>query len=180
MHNLIILVGRSCSGKTYIVKELQGKYGIHRAITFTTRAKRSNEIDGVDYKFITLDQLYELQRNNQLVEYIKYLGNYYGLSKDSFDYKQDNVVIVEPNGARQIKASLKHRFNVIMVKIDAPDEVILERFKKRGDSIEEIRRRFESDKELFGSFEADKYIMYPETFNYEAIIKEFTPNIKRK
>ena len=50
--NMIILTGPSASGKTLIAYHLQKKYGIKKAITSTTREKRVNEVNGVDYYFV--------------------------------------------------------------------------------------------------------------------------------
>ena len=48
---IIVLVGRTASGKSTVAKELE-KHGFERIITYTTREKRPNEVEDVDYHFI--------------------------------------------------------------------------------------------------------------------------------
>lgn len=55
---LTIIMGRTCSGKSTIVKELK-KYGFHLILTTTTRPKREKEIQNVDYHFVSEEEFLE-------------------------------------------------------------------------------------------------------------------------
>ena len=66
---LIIISSPSGAGKSTICNMLiQGNKGIKLSISATTRLKRSNEIDGHDYYFVTRDEFEELEAKNQLLE----------------------------------------------------------------------------------------------------------------
>ena len=71
------LWGRPASGKSAIVKAV-GKYGVVEMISHTTRQPERGEQHGVDYYFVTEEELSKIQ----LVERIHYAGNYYALSKE--------------------------------------------------------------------------------------------------
>jgi guanylate kinase len=158
---LLIIVGRSCTGKTTLINELKKTVDFYEVHSFTTRPKRANEVNGGDHVFITLDEFNKLKSENKLIDFIEYNGNYYGLSEDSFNYSKNNVVVVEPSGIPVLKSKLKDKFEIIAIQLDAPDEVILERFKQRGDNPETAQKRFEHDKERFKNVDADIKLTYP-------------------
>ena len=49
---LTVVLGKTCSGKTAVVRELCKKYNYSKIVTYTTRPMRNGEKDGVDYNFI--------------------------------------------------------------------------------------------------------------------------------
>ena len=65
---MIILVGESASGKSTIEKILSEKYGYIKTVSYTTRPPRENEVDGVDYNFISANEYTEKFNNNFFVE----------------------------------------------------------------------------------------------------------------
>ena len=83
---MVILSSPSGVGKTTITKKIQQKYKSFKiSVSHTTRSPRSNEVDGVDYKFVNTDNFKKLVSNNQFYEYAKIFGNYYGTSKKNVD-----------------------------------------------------------------------------------------------
>ena len=77
---MVILSSPSGVGKTTITKKLQQKYhNLKLSISHTTRQPRSNEIDGVDYNFISKNDFEKLISNNEFYEYA--IDNYYGTTK---------------------------------------------------------------------------------------------------
>ncbi len=139
---MIVLIGPSASGKTEIGKELS-KYGFKKIVTYTTRKKRSNEIDGIDYHFISEDEFYNKKNNGFFFETTKYNGNYYGTSKG--DINDNTYVILEPNGLD----AYKHLDHVVTFYIYAPKEERKQRMINRLDDINDINRRLEMDELLF-------------------------------
>ena len=77
---MVILSSPSGVGKTTITKKLQQKYPNFKiSISHTTRKPRSNEIDGIDYTFVSKDKFEKLIKNQEFYEYAKIFENYYGL-----------------------------------------------------------------------------------------------------
>ena len=78
---MIILYGPSACGKTEVAKLLASSYSIKKVITHTTRSKRVNEVNGVDYYFVTKEEFLSLKEQGAFVETACYNSNLYGSSK---------------------------------------------------------------------------------------------------
>ena len=104
--NLVVISGPSGVGKDTIVKELLARYpNINKTVSVTTRTKRSNETDGVDYYFVTKEQFYEYQMNGSLVEYELYDGNYYGTLYEEVERYTENeplILVIDIRGRRSV------------------------------------------------------------------------------
>ena len=150
---MIILVGPSASGKTEIAKILTTKYGFKKFVTSTTRAPRVNEINGLDYNFLTEDTFIKMRNNNEFIETTFYNNNYYGTEKKLID--DMTVLIVESNGLIAFK--LSQYKNIYSYFLNADEIERTERMRKRGDSEEEIHKRIYHDRFKFDT-SLNKYI----------------------
>lgn len=110
---LITLTGTSACGKDSLLnKVLESNKNIKPIISVTTRPKREGETDGVEYKFITLEELTELYNDEELIEIREYNTKhgmwYYGITKDSIDVDSDDIyiVIVDVQGVIQLRQYL--------------------------------------------------------------------------
>lgn len=140
---MIILVGRSASGKTYIGKCLE-KEGFKKIVTYTTRPIRIGEVDKVDYNFITLAEFKTKIKDDFFFEYTNYNDNFYGTSRFSLN-DLNTYLIVEPEGLLKYQ-KLK---NVVSFYIDAPRDVLTRRMKQRGDEEDMISKRVKNDDIIF-------------------------------
>lgn len=176
MNTLFIVFGRSCTGKTTAVRKLQKLYGdkLHEAVSITTREQRPGEIPGVDYNFVDKEYFEELLETDALVEHITYNGNHYGLEVKAFDPEMTNIVIIEPNGLKQVKEKMKDRFNIIVIKMDENDDTLLERFIIRGDAEEVRNKRIYGDKTHFADVEFN-YLVNSEIDLLKTIITKHSP-----
>ncbi|XP_032422177.1 MAGUK p55 subfamily member 7-like isoform X4 [Xiphophorus hellerii] len=84
-HRLIVLVGPSGVGVNELKRRLvisePDRYGV--SVPYTTREKRRQESEGLDYHFVSVQAFEELILNHRFVEYGQYRGNYYGSNLDS-------------------------------------------------------------------------------------------------
>lgn len=146
---MILLVGKSCSGKTTIAKELK-KLGLKEAVSYTTRPPREHETDGVEYHFITKEEFLKKEAEGFFAETVYYdvaTGErwYYGSAVE--DLSDDKVIIVNPHGLEQLR-KIKS-LNPIAFYITAGEETIWNRLRERGDNAAEARRRLNADDEDF-------------------------------
>jgi guanylate kinase len=141
---IVVLMGISGSGKSTIQKELLGRYpDWTEAISYTTRAPRAGEKNGVDYNFVSDDEFKTLIP--QMVETARVHGNMYGLHESAFvDAISRNgtvVSVVDYQGA-EILQRLYGTKIVKIIMVDVNEKTQIERLTKRGkDSEETIARR---------------------------------------
>lgn len=106
---LIVVSGFSGSGKGTIMKELMKKYEDRYALSIsaTTRNPRPGEQDGVEYFFRTKEEFEQMIENGDLIEYAKYVENYYGTPKAYVEEQQnagkDVILEIEIQGALKVK-----------------------------------------------------------------------------
>lgn len=136
---IFVLVGSSGSGKTTIGETYFGKE--KEIISFTTRDIRFGEQNGIDYYFISKDDVNLLIENNLIVEYTIYDSNYYGLLKSEFDKKSksDCYAILDYSGYLNVKKLYPEI--TVGIFIDIEKELVEKRLKYRGDSKETIKNR---------------------------------------
>lgn len=154
---MIVLVGESASGKSSIEKYLVDWYEYKKIISYTTRSPRPNEVDGLDYHFITVEQFKKLQEENFFAETAVYNNWYYGTAKE--DCTDDKIAVLTPHGLRQV--SKIDGINVKSFYINVPRRDRLIKILQRGDNIEEAYRRSLSDVGQFdGIGDEVDYIIY--------------------
>jgi guanylate kinase len=105
---LIIVSGFSGAGKGTVMKKLMSEYDNYAlSISATTRSPRPGEQDGREYFFKTVEEFETMIENNQLIEYAKYVGNYYGTPKEyvekMLDEGKDVILEIEIQGALKVK-----------------------------------------------------------------------------
>ena len=142
---MIILIGASASGKTEISMMLVKQYGFKKVVTYTTRLKRHNEIQDVDYHFVSEEQFLNMKNNNEFIETIYYQNHYYGTSFKDLGGKK--VLIVDPNGANVYFDKLGDK--AVFFLIEAEQEIRKQRMINRNDREEEIIKRLAGDKITF-------------------------------
>ena len=103
---MVILSSPSGVGKTTLTKKIQQKYNSFKiSVSLTTRLPRSNEVDGVDYKFISKAKFEELIKENKFYEYAKIFENYYGTLKQNVDetIKKNEIIFdIDWQGTKQL------------------------------------------------------------------------------
>ena len=145
---MVILSSPSGVGKTTLTKKIQQKFQSFKiSVSHTTRPPRSNEVDGVDYHFISKDKFEELIKKNKFYEYAKIFENYYGTLKDNVDQDMltnDIIFDIDWQGTKQ----LSNYKNLNLVKIyliaNNKEELRNRLIKRNQNTEEEINKRFEA------------------------------------
>lgn len=170
---MIVLVGESASGKSSIEKYLVDNYGYNKVVSYTTRQPRPNEVDGVDYHFVSVDEFLKLKKQDFFAETATYNLWHYGTAKE--DCTNDKIAVLTPHGLRQI--SKVDGINVLSFYIDVPRRDRLIKILQRGDDIEEAYRRSLSDVGQFDGIEDEvDYVVYNAEYNKS--IREMAEEVK--
>ena len=143
---MVILSSPSGAGKTTITKKIQQKYQSFKiSVSHTTRKPRPNEIDGVDYFFISKEKFKKLIDEKKFYEHAKIFDNYYGTLKKSVDemFKKNDIIFdIDWQGTKQL--SKFKNLNLIKIFLLPPNknELKLRLIKRNQDSPDEVERRF--------------------------------------
>ena len=151
---LIVVSGPSGVGKDTVVSEY---LKLHPedvlSVSMTSRPKRDYEVEGVNYYFKTKEGFVEEINKGNLLEYAIYNDNYYGTPKSEVLKRLEDginvILVIEIQGARNIKNMLKDDALLIFVLPPSIEE-LRERLINRGtESIEQINNRLEiAEKEI--------------------------------
>ncbi len=144
---VLILSGPSGVGKgTVVNKLLETADNVVLSISATTRKPRTNEVEGVHYFYISKEDFESKIKNNELLEYNLYNGNYYGTLRSYVEDLQSQgkhvILEIDVNGGEQIKKTTPDAITVFMT---APsDDEVEKRLRNRGTENEDaIQRRLE-------------------------------------
>lgn len=173
---MLVILGKTASGKDTIVNELVNKYGYKKIIIYTTRPIRKGEIPDITYHYITEQDFLDKVQQGFFAEYKAYKTEegiwYYGSAiQDYINADEKCVIILTPSGLKDI---LKFKIKFYSIYMYANNSTIKNRLAKRGDKKEEAERRLKQDNLDFKGIEyiVDKIIYNNETDTLENIISK--------
>ena len=145
---MVILSSPSGVGKTTLTKKIQQKYqNFKLSVSLTTRSPRSNEVEGVDYHFVSQPYFKELIDKKKFYEYAKIFENYYGTLKKNVDetiHKNDIIFDIDWQGTKQL-SKFKNLNLVKIYLITHNKNELKQRLLKRDQNTKiEIKKRFDS------------------------------------
>ena len=145
---MLILSSPSGVGKTTLTKKIQQKYQSFKiSVSATTRSPRSNEVDGVDYHFISKKKFEQLIKDDKFYEYAKIFENYYGTLKKNVDEtaKTNDILFdIDWQGTKQLSKFKNLNLIKIYLIIKNKEELKKRLIKRNQNTIEEIEERFNS------------------------------------
>jgi guanylate kinase len=147
---IIVVCGPSGVGKGTLLSEvLDSSENMRFSVSATTRAPREGEIEGVDYFFKTHADFEKMINDDELVEWVKYVDNYYGTPgkpiESSISSGTDIVLDIEVEGAQHIKK--KYPDSVLIFILPPSFKELKRRIEKRGtENEEEIEKRLKRAK----------------------------------
>ena len=138
--NIFVISGPSGAGKNAVLDGLFAKNkNIAQTVSATTRAPRSDEVDGKDYYFISRDDFLEKIKQDEFVEYVQYGENYYGTLKSEVkrltELNKTVILIIEVRGAQNFKVLYPESTTIFIVP-PSVDE-LRRRIKGRGQNTQE-------------------------------------------
>ncbi len=176
---MVILSSPSGVGKTTLTKKIQQKYQSFKvSVSHTTRSPRSNEINGVDYYFISTQKFKNLIKQNFFYECAKIFENYYGTSKNEVDKlisSNDIIFDIDWQGTKQMSKFKNLKIIKIFLTVDK-DELHERLIKRNQNTQEEIVKRFNSFDEDITHWSDYDYVLINK--NLEVCFKQIESIIK--
>ena len=177
MITILILTGKTCSGKNAVSDKLINEHGFHRVITYTTRPMRNGEVNGDTYHFVNTDDFMQKMKSGFFAEWKAYTTTegvwYYGTAMEDLEKADDKtVVILTPDGYRDIKGKVNCK--VISIYLYANNVTIKKRLMDRGDDPKEAERRVLHDNEDFKGIEneVDRIVYNNESDAIDGVVQK--------
>ncbi len=132
---MIVISGPSGVGKDSVLHGLQRhNLPLHFVVTATTRSPRPEEVDGVDYFFVSLQEFERMIANDELLEYAVVYNQYKGVPKDqirkAFESGRDVVLRVDVQGAARLRTLYPEA--VLIFLVPSSQEEWIDRLQKRN------------------------------------------------
>jgi len=123
---LIVLSGPSGVGKDAMLNKMRlMALPIHFTVTATTRQKRQNETEGVDYHFLARETFEEMIKRGEFLEYANVYGNWYGVPKaqvhNALAGGKDVIIKADVQGAATIKKAVPQAVMTFVVPPSMPE-----------------------------------------------------------
>ena len=161
---LIVVSGFSGAGKGTIMKALLNKYDNYAlSISATTRNPREGEVDGREYFFKTREEFEKMIAKDELIEYAKYVNNYYGTPKAYVEEQlangKDVILEIEIQGALKVKEKFPETLLLFVTPPSA--EILKNRLIGRGTETMEVieQRMSRACEEAEGMDKYDYYVV---------------------
>lgn len=166
--NLFIVAAPSGSGKTSLTKALlEREPSIHLSVSYTSRAPRPGEIDGVHYHFVTREVFERMIANGEFFEYALVHGDLKGTARVAVEpflaQGQDVLLEIDWQGAKKVREQIKAAVGIFILP---PSRTELERrLRHRAqDSEATIRRRLADSREEIRHCHDFHYVVVNDVF----------------
>ena len=176
MISILILIGKTSSGKT-LIKEKLIENGFTGITTYTSRPMRKGEKQDVTYHFISEEDFKQKINEGFFAEWKSYITVdgvwYYGTALEDLENSDDkSVIILTPDGYRDVVNKLSKK--PISIYIYANNPTIKKRLLKRGDDNNEAQRRLEHDNEDFKGIEneVDRIVYNNDGANINEVVQK--------
>ncbi len=175
---LLVISSPSGTGKTTICKKLlEYDKNIHLSVSVTTRKKRKNEVEGIDYYFRTKKDFLTLRSQDYFIENAFVFENYYGTLKSEVLEKLENgidvLIDIDWQGTRQITQAMKGNLIKIFLLPPSINELKKRLSKRNSDSMNEINFRMSRALKEIKHFDEYDYVLVNNNLDntFQQIIK---------
>ena len=175
---LLVISSPSGTGKTTICKKLlEYDKNIHLSVSVTTRKKRKNEVEGIDYYFRSKKDFLNLKSQNSFIENALVFENYYGTLKSEVLEQLENgidvLIDIDWQGTRQITQVMKGNLIKIFLLPPSIDELKKRLSKRNSDSIKEINFRMSKALKEIKHFDEYDYVLVNDNLEntFQKIVK---------
>jgi guanylate kinase len=148
---LVVISGPSAAGKDVLLQRMQELgHPFHFVVTATTRPKRTNEVHGVDYVFVSVSEFADMIEREELLEYAIVYGDYKGIPKqqvrDALASGKDVIMRLDVQGAATVRR-LAPEAILIFITASSEDELITRLKMRKTESPEQLKIRIATSRQ---------------------------------
>lgn len=161
---MLIVSSPSGAGKTTLTRNLLDKEeNVSLSISVTTRARRSSEIDGIHYKFLTRRQFELMRDGGELLEWAEVHGNFYGTPREPVETAlaegRDVLFDIDWQGTQQLYQTMRSDVVSVFVLPPTAEELKLRLERRAEDTPNIISRRLKNAAEEIPHWEEYDYVL---------------------
>ena len=149
MYKVVAIMGKSASGKTTLQKAIAREFDVNEIVSTTTRPKRDREKEGVDYKFVTIEQFTEKVLSGDMLEADDFNNWFYGTQISALNKNKVNVGVFTPNGVEALAQDGRIDLKVIYIDADDKQRLLRSLNRETNPNVAEICRRYFADEKDF-------------------------------
>jgi guanylate kinase len=171
---VVVISGPSGVGKDALIQRIKEKgLPFHFVVTANTRPKRAEEVDGVDYIFVTMSEFADMIERQDLLEYAVVYGDYKGIPKqqvrDALATGQDVIMRLDVQGAATVRRLLPEAV-LIFVTASSEAELVTRLQTRKTESPEQLKIRIATSRqEMKRLAEFDYFVVNRQDFLDEAV-----------
>ena len=142
---LVVISGPSGVGKDATLNRMKdAHHPFYFVVTATTRPKRPNEIDGVDYHFVSVGEFAEMIESNDLLEYAVVYGDYKGIPKkhvrEALASGLDVIMRIDVQGAATIRKLVPNAITIFLIA-ESEDELVRRLHERKTEESDKLKMR---------------------------------------
>lgn len=170
---LFLISAPSGSGKSTLVNRIRSLVGgLDFSVSYTTRAPRGSEREGMEYHYVTIDRFEEMIDEGEFLEWAKVFGNYYGTARESLAVAtaagKDLLLDIDVQGAEQVRSRVSDAVSIFVLPPNP--QVLATRLRSRSraegrDFEDEIDCRLAKAKDEIENYRRYSYILVNDTLD---------------
>lgn len=171
---LIIISGPSGVGKDTVLQRMKERgLPFHFVVTATTRPRRTSEVHGQDYLFVSKDEFARMIEADELIEYAIVYGDYKGIPKqqvrEALASGTDVVLRIDVQGAETIR-KLTPDALLIFLTTESEDELVQRLETRKTETAEELKLRIATARKELQRIEAFDYVLINHDFHLDETV----------
>ena len=160
---LVVISGPSAAGKDATLKRMEELgYPFHFVVTATTRPRRPNEVDGVDYHFVSRQEFAEMLEEGELLEHAIVYGQHKGIPRkqvqEALDSGKNVIMRIDVQGAATMR-DLVPEAVFIFLTAASEDELIRRLEERRTETPEGLKKRIATAREEMKRLDEFDYVV---------------------
>lgn len=179
---LIVLSGPSGVGKDSVLQRLKSRAApFHYVVTATTRKKRAEEVEGVDYHFVSKDEFARMITDDELLEYAIVYDDYKGIPKEQVRQAmatgRDVIMRIDVQGAKTIRSLAPEALLIFLTT--RTEEALVDRLRSReSETPESLSLRIATARQEFNQVEAFDYCVINDRYRLEEAVDTILAIVK--